>query len=52
MLIGLAVTPPLQAKNSNYQVCKANATGDGWVCEPSQPGAGAAQAAEPAPASA
>ena len=50
MLIGLAVTPPLQAKNSNYQVCKANATGDGWVCEPSQPGAGAAQAAEPAPA--
>ncbi len=36
-LVSVAMPAPLQAKNTNYQVCKADATGDGWDCQSTQP---------------
>lgn len=39
LLVNFAMPAPLQAKNTNYQVCKANASGDGWDCQSTQPGA-------------
>jgi len=48
-MVSLATAAPVQAKNTNYQVCKANASGDGWDCQSAQPeaaGTPTARAAE------
>lgn len=33
ILVSFAMAVPLQADNTNYQVCRANPSGDGWDCQ-------------------